>query len=65
MKETRTKKQSEISSWLNKSRKLEKERVLQLSKICEEQVFHLSRAFNMLQHCFSYFFFNFFCILCM
>ena len=55
MKETRTKKQSEISSWLNKSRKLEKERVLQLSKIFEEQVFHLSRAFNMLQHCFSYF----------
>lgn len=37
MKETRTKKQSEISSWLNKSRKLEKERVLQLSKIFEEQ----------------------------
>lgn len=42
MKEARTKKQSEadseISSWVNKSRKLEKERVLQLSKIFEEQV---------------------------
>ncbi|CAL0303627.1 unnamed protein product [Lupinus luteus] len=41
MKEARTKKQaeaaSEISSWVNKSRKLEKERVLQLSKIFEEQ----------------------------
>lgn len=41
MKEARTKKQpeadSEISSWVNKSRKLQKERVLQLSKIFEEQ----------------------------
>ncbi|XP_020976077.1 SART-1 family protein DOT2 isoform X1 [Arachis ipaensis] len=41
MKETRTKKQSEtaseISSWVNKSRKLEKERVLQRSKMFEEQ----------------------------
>ncbi|KAE9592547.1 putative SNU66/SART1 family protein [Lupinus albus] len=41
MKEARTKKQaeaaSEISSWVNKSRKIEKERVLQLSKIFEEQ----------------------------
>ncbi|RHN78037.1 putative SNU66/SART1 family protein [Medicago truncatula] len=41
MKETRTTKQfeatSEISSWANKSRKFEKERVLQLSKIFEEQ----------------------------
>ncbi|CAJ2628797.1 unnamed protein product [Trifolium pratense] len=41
MKETRTKKQSEaaseISSWVNKSRKIEKQRVLQLSKIFEEQ----------------------------
>ncbi|KAK2456697.1 SART-1 family protein DOT2 [Trifolium repens] len=41
MKETRTKKQSEaaseISSWVSKSRKIEKQRVLQLSKIFEEQ----------------------------
>nr|KYP51608.1 U4/U6.U5 tri-snRNP-associated protein 1 [Cajanus cajan] len=41
MKEARTKKQpeadSEISAWVNKSRKLQKERVLQLSKIFEEQ----------------------------
>ncbi|KAK2452605.1 SART-1 family protein DOT2 [Trifolium repens] len=41
MKETRTKKQSEaaseISSWVNKSRKIEKQRVLKLSKIFEEQ----------------------------
>ncbi|RDX92702.1 SART-1 family protein DOT2, partial [Mucuna pruriens] len=41
MKEARTKKQpeadSEISAWVNKSRKLEKERALQLSKIFEEQ----------------------------
>ncbi|KAK7283955.1 hypothetical protein RIF29_13705 [Crotalaria pallida] len=41
MKEARLKKQSEasseISSWVNKSRKLEKQRVLQLSKIFEEQ----------------------------
>lgn len=44
MKETRTKRQSEaaseVLSWVNKSRKLEKERVLQLSKIFEEQVFY-------------------------
>ncbi|CAI8603522.1 unnamed protein product [Vicia faba] len=41
MKETRTNKQSEaaseISSWVNKSRKLEKKRVSQLSKHFEEQ----------------------------
>ncbi|XP_061346512.1 SART-1 family protein DOT2 [Gastrolobium bilobum] len=41
MKETRTKKPSdaasEILSWVNRSRKLEKERVSQLSKIFEEQ----------------------------
>ncbi|TKY68478.1 SART-1 family protein DOT2 [Spatholobus suberectus] len=41
MKEARTKKQteadSEISAWVNKSRKLEKERAMQLSKIFEEQ----------------------------
>ncbi|KAL2326744.1 hypothetical protein Fmac_020171 [Flemingia macrophylla] len=41
MKEERTKKQpeadSEISAWVNKSRKLQKERALQLSKIFEEQ----------------------------
>ncbi|KAK7313735.1 hypothetical protein VNO77_38930 [Canavalia gladiata] len=41
MKEGRTMKQSEaaseISAWVNKSRKLEKERALQLSKIFEEQ----------------------------
>jgi len=43
MKESRTKKQpeadSEISAWVTKSRKLEKKRALQLSKIFEEQVF--------------------------
>ena len=43
MKESRTKKQpegdSEISAWVSKSRKLEKKRALQLSKIFEEQVF--------------------------
>ncbi|XP_047154363.1 SART-1 family protein DOT2 [Vigna umbellata] len=41
MKESRTKKQpegdSEISAWVSKSRKLEKKRALQLSKIFEEQ----------------------------
>ncbi|KAK7271827.1 hypothetical protein RJT34_28040 [Clitoria ternatea] len=41
MREARTKKQSEaaseISAWVNKSRKLQKERALQLSKIFEEQ----------------------------
>ncbi|KAK7405693.1 hypothetical protein VNO78_07300 [Psophocarpus tetragonolobus] len=41
MKESRTKKQpeadSEISAWVNKSRKLQKEKALQLSKIFEEQ----------------------------
>ena len=43
MKESRTKKQpeadSEISAWVNKSRKIEKKRAFQLSKIFEEQVF--------------------------
>jgi len=43
MKESRTKKQpegvTEISAWVSKSRKLEKKRALQLSKIFEEQVF--------------------------
>ncbi|QCD85835.1 U4/U6.U5 tri-snRNP-associated protein 1 [Vigna unguiculata] len=41
MKESRTKKQpegdTEISAWVSKSRKLEKKRALQLSKIFEEQ----------------------------
>ncbi|KAG4401210.1 hypothetical protein GLYMA_07G220800v4 [Glycine max] len=41
MKESRTKKQpeadSEISTWVNKSRKIEKKRAFQLSKIFEEQ----------------------------
>ncbi|XP_027353887.1 SART-1 family protein DOT2 [Abrus precatorius] len=41
MKDARTNKQSEaaseISAWVNRSRKLEKERALQLSKIFEEQ----------------------------
>jgi len=43
MKESRTKKQSEadseISAWVTKSRKIEKKKALQLSKIFEEQVF--------------------------
>ena len=62
MKESRTKKQpegdTEISAWVSKSRKLEKKRALQLSKIFEEQVFpHLCCTYILwsLRYCFSQF----------
>lgn len=51
MKEERLKKKSEgdsdVLSWVSKSRKLEKEKALQFSKMFEEQVGYILQTFSM------------------